>query len=118
MALNSSGGGCGTEEGTMPLRWTEELNRKLREDVAPVTPLLCSNGFAWHKDDLEDFADFYFNGRFRADDVVGKMALSRQMATKVKALDRTLAGFHYLERKQFEIEATLIAHIRGPKEFS
>ena len=46
------------------------------------------------------------------------MALSRQMATKIKALDRTLAGFHYLERKQFEIEATLIAHIRRPKEFS
>ena len=34
----------------------------------PVALLFCSNGFDWHRDELEDFADFYRTETPRSDD--------------------------------------------------
>ena len=79
----------------------------------PVRLLLCSNG-AFHKDDLEDFADFYVTGRFRQDDW-SRNAVARYMQEEESSFAQSLAGFCFLERPWDEALATDLAiNVRGP----
>ena len=85
------------------------------DEKAPVTVLFCGSGFAWHVDTLEDFSDFYRNGRFRKDDWAANM-LMRYMVERRIEFKRSLAGFHYLEMKQFEVEPReFIMYVSGPR---
>jgi hypothetical protein len=118
---------CGAALGTQFLkaRWsliqrTIELEAKMAllttAERGPVRLLLCNEG-AWHEDDLEDFADFYFSGHFRADDWA-QNAIARYMADRNYAFQRTLAGFCYLERQHDETLARRFAvDVRGPRLF-
>ena len=87
------------------------------DERGAVALLFCGNGFAFHRSDAEDFADFYKTGKFRLDDWSGAH-LPEYMANEGYELKRTLAGFHYLERKQFDVDASLRLWVRGPIEFA
>lgn len=65
---------------------TRDIEKKVAlmtdaERTTPVSVLFCSSGFDWHVDTLEDFADYYVNGRFRQDDWAATM-MTRYMAEK------------------------------------
>lgn len=82
----------------------------------PVRLLLCNDG-AWHEDDLEDFADYYFSGRFRADDWA-QNAVARYTADRNQTFARSIAGFCYVERRQDEVFARRFkVDVRGPRLF-
>jgi hypothetical protein len=82
----------------------------------PVRLLLCSEG-AWHRDDLEDFADFYRTGKFRADDWA-QNAIARYIAERGVTFDRSIAGFCYLERWHDETCARKFTiDVKGPRVF-
>jgi hypothetical protein len=83
----------------------------------PVRLLLCSNG-AFHKDELEDFADFYKRGRFRDDDWA-RNAVERFMKDEGSTFGRSLAGFCFLERRFDEALASeFVVDVRGPAFWS
>jgi hypothetical protein len=87
------------------------------QERAPVRLVLCSEG-AWHEDDLEDFADFYRTGAFRADDWA-QNAVARYMKDEGIAFAGTIAGFCYLERRHDEIEARrFTVDVHGPAMFA
>jgi hypothetical protein len=98
-----------------------ELEAKIAQltetERGPVRLLLCSEG-AWHQDDLEDFADFYHSGCFRADDWA-QNAIALYMAERNIKFSGTIAGFCYLERKHEDATAQKFAvDVRGPKMFA
>ena len=81
----------------------------------PVWLLFCSNG-AWREDALEDFATFYWTGRFRADDWA-KNAITLYMVERNLRFARTLTGFCYLERRQDEVRVRKFTiGVEGPGE--
>jgi hypothetical protein len=83
----------------------------------PVRLLLCSEG-AWHCDDLEDFADFYRTGSFRADDWAQK-AIARYMSERNLKFGGSIAGFCYLERRHDEVVARkFVVDVKGPTMFA
>ena len=114
-------GGIGAQ--LLKTRWSlyqraAEIEAKADElsdhEQAPVTLLFCGNGFAWDVDTLEDFADFYRSGHFHRDDWAANM-LTRYMVEGKIEFKRTLAGFHCLEMKPFEVEPDeYIMYVRGP----
>jgi hypothetical protein len=82
-----------------------------------VWRLLCGDRSSWHLDDLEDFADFYRAGRFRADDWASDAA-AQFMKEKGLVFSRVLSGFHYVGRRHDEIETELRLCVRGPAFFA
>jgi hypothetical protein len=60
---------------------------------------LCSDGFSWHEDELEDFVAFYRTGTHRRDDGLSRM---EQHALKSASLTRQISAFAYLSRPAFE----------------
>jgi hypothetical protein len=116
-------GGAGIGGQMLKSRWSlytraAEIEEKIEdltdEEKAPVSVLFCSSGFAWHLDTLEDFADHYRNGKFRQDDWAATM-LPLYMEDTMIAFERTLAGFQYLERGQFEVmPKDFRMFVRGP----
>jgi hypothetical protein len=60
---------------------------------------LCSDGFSWHEDELEDFVAFYRTGRHRLDDGLSRM---EQHALRGKTLTRRISAFAYFCRPAFE----------------
>jgi hypothetical protein len=119
---------CGAAIGgqTLNARWsfvqrTIEVEAKAAlltvQERGPVRLLFCSAG-EWHKDDLEDFADFYRTGNFREDDWA-QNAVARYMAERGLSFTRVLSGFCYLERRHEEVEARrLQLDVRGPVMFA
>jgi hypothetical protein len=99
------------------IRRTVEAEEKVAllsdSERGSVRLLLCSNG-GFHKDGLEDFADFYRNGRFREDDW-SRNAVARYMQDERIAFTRSLAGFCFLERVWDAAAASELAiDVRGP----
>jgi hypothetical protein len=97
---------------------TVELEAKIAlltdAEQGPVQLLFCSEG-AWHEDDLEDFADFYRTGEFRADDWA-QNAIARYMAERGLCFTRLISGFCFLERRHDEVEARrLRLNVKGPR---
>jgi hypothetical protein len=83
----------------------------------PVRLLLCSDG-ARHRDELEDFADLYRTGKFRADDWA-QNAVARYMAERNLSFDRAITGFCYLERRHDEIQARKFTiDVKGQRRFA
>ncbi len=80
----------------------------------PVWLLFCSTGGNWHKDELEDFADLYRTGHPRTDDWAQNMTV-RYMQDRGLVFNRSLAGFHYLERKHCDVSSNnCLWNLRGP----
>lgn len=103
------------------LEYSLELEQKIKEaglaveNVIPVLAL-CSDGFRWRQDQLEDFAAFYSTGAYRADDPFSQMEL-RYMTSNKTSLARTISRFAYFERKQGEIRPHRVNwHVRPPRD--
>jgi hypothetical protein len=118
-------GGAAIVLQAMKARWgfvqrAVEFERKLtllsESERGPARLLLCSEG-SWHEDDLEDFADFYFTGRFREDDWA-QNAVARHMSERNLVFTRTVTGFLFLHRSNDELFARRFsADVRGPSLF-
>lgn len=123
LVVDRAFGGAGISGQLAKSRWSfiqrtiqAEERAALLQDVerGPVRLMLCSTGFAWRLDHLEDFADFYRYGRARQDDWAGN-AVARYMSDAGIALSRNLAGFSYIERKHDQISASrLVFDVCGP----
>ena len=59
--------------------------------------IFCGTGFAWHKSNLEDFADFYLTGIHRGDDPFALMEQHHIKKEKIK-LRRNIGHFAFLRR--------------------
>jgi hypothetical protein len=87
------------------------------QERGPVRLLLCSEG-SWQEDDLEDFADFYRTGQFRADDWA-QNAINRYMHERSISFNGSITGFCYLERRHEEVVArNFTVDVRGPAQFA
>lgn len=77
--------------------------------------IFCGTGFAWHKSNLEDFADFYLTGTHRGDDPFALMEQHHIKKEKMP-LRRNIGHFAFL-RRHIEKPATEEFHfpIRGPR---
>jgi len=98
-----------------------ELEAKIslltEQERGPVRLLLCSEG-SWHEGDLEDFADFYRTGQFRADDWA-QNAIGRYMHERSISFNGSITGFCYLERRHEEVVArNFTVDVRGPAQFA
>lgn len=80
----------------------------------PGILVFCGNGFAWHRSELEDWADFYRLGRHRADDPFGPMELHHLTANEI-VLKRNIDHFAYLKRPfNFARRTEFKWPVRGP----
>jgi hypothetical protein len=126
LAVDRVFGGAGIGGQSIKTRWsfatrTFEVEQKAalipEEMRGPVWLLFCSDRFAWHPDDLEDFADMYRSGRFRDDDW-SRNEVFRYMQEKGLVFSGTLSGFHYAGRRHDEVAIDLRFRIRGPNFFA
>ena len=79
------------------LEYTLELEQKIIEcrlasENTRFVLALCGEGFYWHKDQLEDFVEFYFTGRHRPDDALSN-AETRSLTKKGITLSRSISLF-------------------------
>jgi hypothetical protein len=83
----------------------------------PGVLVFCGTGFAWHRSNLEDFADFYFTGVHRGDDPFGPME-QHHIEKKRLELLRNIDHFGWLRR---HIEKPQLEEfhprVRGPRFF-
>jgi hypothetical protein len=89
------------------LEYSLELEQKigearLAEENVTTILALCSDGFRWRQDQLEDFVAFYSTGVYRADDPFSEMERKYMSANGI-SLARTISRFGYFERKQGEV---------------
>lgn len=95
------------------MEFEEKLALLTEAERGPARLLLCSDG-AWHEDELEDFADFYATGQFRADDW-SQNAVARYMAERSLSFNRSIRGFCFLKRRHDEVLAQRLSmDVRGP----
>ncbi len=103
------------------LEYTLELEQKIADGhLAGGNTLfvlaLCSDGFRWQQDGLEDFVSFYCSGVHRADDAFSKVEL-RYISDKKITLNRTISQFAYMKRPQSQIRpARLNWNVRPPRD--
>jgi len=85
---------------------TSELEEKIESgrlsQETPVVLVLCSDGFRWHEDQLEDFVAFYRSGSHLPGDPFSKMELYDMKARGV-SFNGTIASFAYMERRSLEV---------------
>ena len=101
------------------LDYTREFETRLAAAKAikpgPGVLVFCGTGFAWHKSNLEDFADFYLTGVHRDDD---PFALMEQHDIKEKKIEflRNIDHFACL-RRHIEMPQREEFHfpVRGPR---
>jgi hypothetical protein len=83
------------------LEYTQVFEERLAAAKAikpgPGILVFCGTGFAWHKSNLEDSADFYRTGVHREDDVFGPMEDDGIEKKNIKLL-RNVDGFAWLRR--------------------
>jgi hypothetical protein len=102
------------------LEHTLELEEKIRhvpdrqDRRTYFRMVFCGDGFQWHGDQLEDFADVYFTGHSRWDHFASMEA--HYLKENGLTLDKTIIGFCYFKRGQIQPEATAFeCDVRGPK---
>jgi hypothetical protein len=103
------------------MEYALELERKIadanlvRENELFVLAL-CSDGFRWQEDGLEDFVSFYYSGVHRGDDAFSKAEL-KYISDKRLTLNRTISQFAYMKRPQSQIRpARLNWNVRPPPD--
>jgi large subunit ribosomal protein L30 len=103
------------------LDYTREFETRLAAAKAikpgPGVLVFCGTGFAWHRSNLEDFADFYLDGVHRGDDAFALMEQHNIEHKKIKLL-RNIDHFAWL-RRHIERPQREEFHfpIRGPRIF-
>lgn len=104
------------------LEYTLEFEQKIKNndqsDDTIYIMIFCGNNSSWSLDDLEDFADFYRNGKHRQDDPFSKME-SHYIEKKNIQLLRNINYFGYLDRKIRNIEVKqFVLGVKGTDFFS
>jgi ribosomal protein L30 len=83
------------------LDYTRDFETRLATAKAirpgPGVLVFCGTGFAWHKSNLEDFADFYLTGVHRGDDAFALMEQHVISEKQIKLL-HNIDHFAYLRR--------------------
>jgi len=100
------------------LQYTLECENKLvayhTNNTMRCILMFCGNGFHWHLDELEDFADFYFTGKHNPDDQFSKME-DNFMKTKNIVFKNNIHRFGYFERKEYEADyRQIVCPVQGP----
>ena len=96
------------------MAFEERLEAAKLVQPGPGVLVFCGNGFAWNNADLEDWADFYFLGKHRADDHFGPMERHHIKTTGIK-LKRNVDHFAWLKRPFDRASITeLVFPICGP----
>jgi hypothetical protein len=79
----------------------------------PGVLIFCGTGFAWHRSELEDFADFYLTGRHRSDDPFGAMERHAIQTKKIELL-RNISAFGFVKRDMAKTAAErFVMPVRG-----
>lgn len=104
------------------LEYTLELEGKIGESGLKgrantyFALALCGAGVHWQEDWLEDFVQFYRNGRHRSDDPFAKMETYFTEEKKIMA-DRTVTRFACMKRRQGELFHTRLNwNVQPPKD--
>jgi hypothetical protein len=104
------------------LEYTLELESKIRESglmgqaKTYFSLAFCGAGVHWREDWLEDFVDFYRNGRHRSDDPFANVEAHFVEEKKI-TFDSTVTRFACMKRRQGELfPASLNRNVRGPKD--
>lgn len=100
------------------LEYSLEFEAKLRAANvgagAPATMMFAGEGFAWERDQLEDFVGFYRTGHHRADDPFAVME-QRYIEERRITLDRSIGAFGSMRRGQFELQPSRLSwDVRPP----
>jgi len=83
----------------------------------PGILVFCGNGFAWHRSQLEDFADFYHVGRHRQDDPFAVME-RHDIERRERIILWNVDHFAYLKRAVEQPAKTeFCCPVRGPALF-
>ena len=94
----------------------EKISLLSASERGTVRMCFCSSG-EWHKDDLEDFSDFYFARRFRADDW-SQGAIFQYMTQKNFMFRGGIDGFCFLQRKHdAALASAFVMDVKGPQIF-
>lgn len=101
------------------LQYSLDFETRLDEAKAltsgPGVLVFCGTGFQWSVDELEDFADFYHDGRHRSDDAFGPMEAHHIKQNNV-VLSRTIDHFAFLKRPAYVAKRTEFRFpVRGPR---
>lgn len=76
--------------------------------------IFCGNGFHWHLDEFEDFADFYLTGKHNPGDQFCNMENYYIQSEKI-VFQKTINRFAYFEHKEYEIDyRKFVCPVRGP----
>jgi hypothetical protein len=99
------------------LEYALELEAKIADGNLPAENALfilalCSDGFHWHQDQLEDFVSSYYSGAHRADDHFSQCE-RKYMLEKRILLNKTISRFAYMKRTQGQIRQNRLNwHVR------
>lgn len=101
------------------LEYTLEFEQKIENitnrEALSFGLVFCGNGYNWHGDMLEDFADFYMSGKHRPDDLFGNME-SYYIKENGITIAHSIDAFCYMERKTPATKPNVFrSGIRGPK---
>jgi hypothetical protein len=94
------------------------LERKIADSEPPTEGttyrlVFCGSAFHWTRDRLEDFADFYRTGRWRADDALAAQQ-AHYIASKGISFRGTINGFCCLHRDPASLTDEFRVDVRGP----
>ncbi|MFA6129851.1 MAG: hypothetical protein WC731_02580 [Candidatus Omnitrophota bacterium] len=100
------------------LQYTLECESKLvaykTDNTMRCILMFCGNGFHWHLDELEDFADFYFTGKHNPGDQFSEMEKDF-MKTRNIVFKRNIHRFGYFEHKEYEVDyRQIVCPVQGP----
>jgi hypothetical protein len=100
------------------LDYALSLERKIaalpKSEKPTIRMVYCGDGFRWRIDQLEDFADFYRNGVFRADDALAPLQ-AHYLIRKGIVIQRTIDGFCCLQRPLIETQPRkFVVDVQGP----
>jgi hypothetical protein len=103
------------------MEYTRDFESRLA-DASRVQPgrgvlAFCGTEMEWNRSELEDFADFYRNGRHRQDDPFAAMEAASLRAVG-EPLQRNIAAFCFLKRPMDRTTGKKwIPNVRGPALF-
>lgn len=102
------------------LKYSRQFEERLAAATA-VRPgegvlLVCGTGFRWHRDELEDFADFYRLGVHREDDPFAKMEAHNLVQGSIELM-RNIRDFGYIKRAMDHVAPQeSVPRVQGPVE--
>ncbi len=90
-----------------------KISEMANRDGAYFRMVFCGDGFQWHRDELEDFADTYYTGKSIWDHLAAMQA--HYLTENGWTLERSIHGFCFMRRPTLAIqEVEFVCDVRGP----